>query len=172
MLQQSHWLHITPTWSQCPLHFLWRTFLTSSVSAFALPFSAPAAVCLQCVCVPRGCVGLAIWCRRAPIPRLPAGTCPAMTEPRCIPPSGITAVQHGVPAWGLPQCGYRWLTLSYVGHTCCPAAATCLLVQGDKPPAPEVRLQLEPAVASGVMELQQLGLVPLLMQQHGVSPTR
>ncbi len=47
---------------------------------------------------------------------------------------------------------------------CC---LTCSL-QGDKPPEPLPRTVCEPDVALGVMELQQLGLVPLLMQQHGV----
>lgn len=45
-------------------------------------------------------------------------------------------------------------------------------MQGDKPPEPDAQALREPDVALGVMEVQQLGLVPLLMQQHGVKPTR
>lgn len=42
------------------------------------------------------------------------------------------------------------------------------VLQGGKPPVPDMPVQHEPHVASGVMEVQQLGLVQLLMQQHGV----
>jgi len=50
---------------------------------------------------------------------------------------------------------------------CCAVA-----LQGSQPPAPDVRQPREPDVAAGVMELQQLGLVPLLMEQHGVASSR
>jgi hypothetical protein len=41
--------------------------------------------------------------------------------------------------------------------------------QGEAPPEPEEGAghQREPDVTAGVMELQQLGLLPLLMQLHG-----
>jgi hypothetical protein len=47
-----------------------------------------------------------------------------------------------------------------------------LLLQGDKPPEPDGQALREPDVALGVMEVQQLGLVGLLMQQHGYKPSR
>jgi hypothetical protein len=53
---------------------------------------------------------------------------------------------------------------------CC--AMLCCASQGEKPPEPDERTLREPDVAAGVMELQQLGLVGLLMQQHGVGVSR
>jgi hypothetical protein len=66
-----------------------------------------------------------------------------------------------------------WATLCHalLSHYVMCCAMLCA-PQGEKPPEPDERTLREPDVAAGVMELQQLGLVGLLMQQHGVVASR
>lgn len=63
-----------------------------------------------------------------------------------------------------------WLLQSVVFITLCVTGCCWVLcaLQGGAPPEPLAQCLREPDVAVGVMEVQQLGLVGLLMQQHGV----
>jgi hypothetical protein len=94
-----------------------------------------------------------------------------LTESGCIAVM-LCAVPHRVksplgqmPYHAVLRCAAFCLMLS-----CCDAV--CCGLQGEKPPEPDKRTLREPDVAAGVMELQQLGLVGLLMQQHGVVASR